>query len=102
MTLAEELSHYVYSLKYSDIPENIVHESKNRIIDALGGGIGAFNAEPVKFSRKIAERVKVNDGSVLVGTRSTTTPDMASYVNGIRIRYFDYNGTDTARDPAHP
>jgi len=60
MTLAEELSHYVYSLKYSDIPDNIVHESKKRIIDALGCGIGAFNAEPVKFSRKIAESAEVN------------------------------------------
>src|SRR5467141_889320 len=102
MTLAEELSHYAYSLKYSDIPENIVHESKKRIIDALGCGIGAFNAEPVKFSRKIAERAKVNDGSILLGTRRTTTPDMASFVNGIMIRYFDYNDTYLSREPAHP
>src|SRR6266852_3258306 len=102
MTLAEELSHYAYSLKYSDIPENIVHESKKRIIDALGCGIGAFNAEPVKFSRKIAERAKVNDGSILLGTRKTTTPDMASFVNSIMIRYFDYNDTYLSREPAHP
>ncbi|HEX9612663.1 MAG TPA: MmgE/PrpD family protein, partial [Candidatus Bathyarchaeia archaeon] len=102
MTLAEELSHYAYSLKYSDIPENIVHESKKRIIDALGCGIGAFNAEPVRFSRKIAERAKVNDGSILLGTRRTTTPDMASFVNGIMIRYFDYNDTYLSREPAHP
>ncbi len=102
MTLAEELSHYAYSLKYSDIPENIVHESKKRIIDALGCGIGAFNAEPVRFSRKIAERAKVNDGSTLLGTRRTTTPDMASFVNGIMIRYFDYNDTYLSREPAHP
>src|SRR6266852_6134956 len=97
MTLAEELSHYAYSLKYNDISENIVHESKKRIIDALGCGIGAFNAEPVKFSRKIAERAKVNDGSTLLGTRRTTTPDMASFVNGIMIRYFDYNDTYLSR-----
>ena len=102
MTLAEELSHYAYSLKYSDIPGNIVHESKKRIIDALGCGIGAFNAEPVRFSRKIAERAKVNDGSTLLGTRRTTTPDMASFVNGIMIRYFDYNDTYLSREPAHP
>jgi len=102
MTLAEELSHYAYSLKYSDIPENIVHESKKRIIDALGCGIGAFNAEPVRFSRKIAERAKVNDGSTLLGTRRKSTPDMASFVNSIMIRYFDYNDTYLSREPAHP
>jgi 2-methylcitrate dehydratase len=102
MNLAEELSHYAYSLKYSDIPENIVHESKKRIIDALGCGIGAFNAEPVRFSRKIAERAKVNDGSTLLGTRRKSTPDMASFVNGIMVRYFDYNDTYLSREPAHP
>src|SRR5713226_3371567 len=102
MTLAEELSHYAYSLKYSDIPENIVHESKKRIIDALGCGIGAFNAEPVKFSRRIAERAKVNNGSTLLGTKKTSTPDMAAFVNGIMVRYFDYNDTYLSKEPAHP
>src|SRR6266446_7129888 len=102
MTLAEELSHYAYSLKYSDVPTNIVYESKKRIIDALGCGIGAFNAEPVKFSRKIAERAKVNNGSTLLGTEKTSTPDMAAFVNGIMIRYFDYNDTYLSKEPAHP
>jgi 2-methylcitrate dehydratase len=102
MTLAEELSHYAYSLKYSDVPTNIVYESKKRIIDALGCGIGAFNAEPIKFSRKIAERAKVNNGSTLLGTEKTSTPDMAAFVNGIMIRYFDYNDTYLSKEPAHP
>jgi 2-methylcitrate dehydratase len=102
MTIAEELSQYVSSTKYSDIPENIIHESKKRIIDALGCGIGAFNAEPVKFSRKIAEKATVKDGSTLLGTRKKSTPDMASFVNGIMVRYFDYNDTYLSKEPAHP
>jgi 2-methylcitrate dehydratase len=89
-------------LKYNDIPENIVHESKKRLIDALGCGIGASNAEPVKFSRKIAERAKVNNGSTLLGTKKTSTPDMAAFVNGIMVRYFDYNDTYLSKEPAHP
>ena len=102
MTVAEELSQYVSSVKYGDIPENIIHESKKRIIDALGCGIGAFNTEPVEFSRKIAEKASVKDGSTLLGTKRKTTPDMASFVNGIMGRYFDYNDTYLSREPAHP
>ncbi len=102
MTVAEELSRYVSSVKYGDIPESIIHESKKRIIDALGCGIGAFNAEPVKFSRKIAEKARVEDGSTLLGTRKKSMPDMASFVNGIMVRYFDYNDTYLSREPAHP
>src|SRR3989442_2710949 len=102
MTIAEELSQYSSSVKYSDIPENIIHESKKRIIDALGCGIGAFKVDPVKFSRRIAEKAKVKDGSTLLGTRRKSTPDMASFVNGIMVRYFDYNDTCLSREPAHP
>src|SRR5712691_402935 len=102
MGIAEELSQYTFSVKYPEIPENIVHESKKRIIDALGCGIGAFTAEPVKFARKIAEKARVEDGSTLLGTKRKSTPDMASFVNGIMIRYFDYNDTYLSREPAHP
>jgi 2-methylcitrate dehydratase len=102
MTIAEELSQYAYSVKYRDISEDTIHESKKRIIDALGCGIGAFTAEPVKFSRKIAEKAKVEDGSTLLGTKRKSTPDMASFVNAIMVRYFDYNDTYLSREPAHP
>ncbi len=102
MTIAEDLSQYASSLEYSDISDNIIHESKKRIIDALGCGTGAFNAEPVKFSRKIAEKAKVEDGSTLLGTKRKTTPDMASFVNCIMVRYFDYNDTYLSKEPAHP
>jgi len=102
MIVAEELSQYVSSVGYRDIPENIVHESKKRIIDALGCGIGAFDAGPVKLSRKIAEKAKIKDGSALLGTMKKTTPDLASFVNGIMVRYFDYNDTYLSREPAHP
>src|SRR5690348_8176650 len=102
MTVAEELSQYASTLKYGDIPPNILHESKKRIIDALGCGIGAFDTGPVKFSRKIAENAKVKDGATLLGTRSKSTPDLASFVNGIMVRYFDYNDTYLSKEPAHP
>jgi 2-methylcitrate dehydratase len=102
MIVAEELSQYASALKYRDVPPNIIHESKKRIIDALGCGIGAFDTGPVKFSRKIAENAKVKAGATLLGTRSKSTPDLASFVNGIMVRYFDYNDTYLSKEPAHP
>src|SRR6266540_5932540 len=102
LSSSEELSEYASFVKYSDIPANSIHESKKRIIDALGCGIGAFAAEPVKFSRNIAEKANVNDGSTLLGTKKKSTPDLASFVNGIMVRYFDYNDTYLSKEPAHP
>ncbi len=102
MNLAEHLADYVHSTNYQDVPENVVHETKKRIIDSLACAIGAFNADPVRISRKVAESARDSQGSTLFGTRKKTTPDLAAFVNGIMVRYFDYNDTYLSREPAHP
>ncbi len=102
MTLAEQLADYVHSTNYQDVPENVVHETKKRIVDSLGCAIGAFNAVPVRISRKVAEASRITQGSTLFGTRKKTNPDLAAFVNGIMVRYFDYNDTYLSKEPAHP
>jgi 2-methylcitrate dehydratase len=102
LTLAEKLADYVHSTNYNVVPENVIHETKKRIIDSLGCGIGAFNEEPVKISRKVAQAARDSRGSTLFGTRKKTTPYLATLVNGIMVRYFDYNDTYLSREPAHP
>ncbi|HVH15207.1 MAG TPA: MmgE/PrpD family protein [Candidatus Angelobacter sp.] len=102
MNLAEKLSEYVHSINYDAVPENVIHETKKRIIDSLGCGIGAFNEGPVKISRKVAEAARDPKGSTFIGTRKRTTPDLAAFVNGIMVRYFDYNDTYLSKEPAHP
>lgn len=102
MNLAEKLSEYVHSINYDAVPENVIRETKKRIIDSLGCGIGAFNEDPVKISRNVAEAARDPKGSTLIGTRKKTTPDLAAFVNGIMVRYFDYNDTYLSKEPAHP
>ncbi len=101
MNLAEELADYVNSANYRDVSEHVVHETKKRIIDSLGCAIGAFNSDPVKISRKVAG-ARVGSGSTLFGTRKKSTPDLTAFVNGIMVRYFDYNDTFLSKEPAHP
>jgi 2-methylcitrate dehydratase len=89
-------------MTYKAVPENVVHETKKRIIDSLGCAIGAFNEDPVKISRKVASAAWDSRGSTLFGTRKKTTPDLSAFVNGIMVRYFDYNDTYLSKEPAHP
>ena len=102
MNLAGQLADYVHSINYEDVPENVVHETKKRIVDSLGCAMGAFNADPVRISRKVAEAARDSQGSTLFGTRKKTAPDLAAFVNGIMVRYFDYNDTYLSKEPAHP
>jgi len=102
LNLAVQLADYVHSINYQDVPEKVVHETKKRIVDSLGCAIGAFNADPVKISRRVAEAARDIQGSTLFGTRKKTVPDLAAFVNGIMVRYFDYNDTYLSKEPAHP
>ncbi len=102
MNIAQELATYVQSVKYQDLSEDVIHETKKRIVDSLACGIGAFNAEPVKISRKVAETARYEKGATLFGTSKKTTHDLAAFVNGIMVRYFDYNDTYLSKEPAHP
>src|SRR5213594_4085212 len=102
MNVAESLASYAHSLEYSSLPERIIHESKKRIVDSLGCGIGAFGSEPAKIARGLASEVRNPEGSTVLGTKIKTSADLASFVNGIMVRYFDYNDTYLSLEPAHP
>ena len=48
MDLADSLSEYAVSLRYSDLSEHAAHTAKQRLVDTLGCGLGAFDAVPVR------------------------------------------------------
>ncbi len=102
MNIAESLASYAHSLEYSSIPESTIHESKKRIVDSLGCGIGAYGSEPAKIARGLASEVRNPEGSTVLGTKVKTSADLASFVNGVMVRYFDYNDTYLSLEPAHP
>jgi 2-methylcitrate dehydratase len=102
MTLAETLSDYTRSVRYRDLDERTRLEAKKRLIDSLGCAIGAFREEPVRVARRVAESGHKADASTILGRKTKTTPDMATFVNGAMVRYFDFNDTYLSKEPAHP
>src|SRR5713226_7267456 len=101
-TIAERLAEYAFNLKYEDLPEVTVQETKKRIVDGLGCAVGAFEEEPVKIARKIGVSVQSTKPATMLGTQAKTSVDLASFVNGIMVRYFDFNDTYLSKEPAHP
>ena len=102
MDLAERLSDYALSLRYRDLGGDVVLEAKKRVLDAVGCAIGAFKEPPIKAARRtIRENVHGGTATIL-GTKWRSTPDMAAFVNGAMVRYFDFNDTYLSKEPAHP
>jgi len=102
MSLSERLAEYASSLTYDDLSETVIGEAKKRMLDALGCAVGAFGEAPVKAARRLAERGYPGSASTILGTKKKTTPDMATFVNGGMVRYFDFNDTYLSKEPGHP
>jgi 2-methylcitrate dehydratase len=80
-------------LGYADLPADVVHDCKRRIIDTIGCAIAAFDDEPVRLARAVAMRASVATGASLIGTSERTLPELAAFANSVASRYLEGNDT---------
>src|SRR5262249_14851512 len=99
--LANRLAEYAARLRFEDLPAPVVHETKRRFIDSLGTAVGAMDADAYAIARRCALRVQGQPGAGLLGG-GRSSAEWATFVNGLLIRYLDYNDTYLSWDPAHP
>ena len=99
---ADYISSYAAELAYTDLNPKALHAVKRSLIDSLGCALGAFAAEPVKIARRLASRTSSTTPATLFGTHIKTTPEMATFVNGIMVRYLDFSDDYINNDGPHP
>lgn len=100
-TLAARLADYSVRLAFDKLTPEAVHETKRRFIDSFATAVGAMPAEAFHIARKCAQRVSGNPSASLLGG-GTSSPEWAAFVNGLLIRYLDFNDTYLSKEPAHP
>jgi 2-methylcitrate dehydratase len=96
------LADYVCRLRFADLPPDVVHQVKRSLIDAIGCGVGAFHAEPAIIARRLARRVASTPDARILGTASTTAPDLAAFANSVMVRYLDCSDSYITRGSGHP
>lgn len=99
--LAGRLAEYTQNLRFDDLPAPAVHETKRRFIDSFATAVGAMDADAFAIARRCAGRVQSQPGASLLGG-GTSSIEWATFVNGLLIRYLDYNDTYLSLEPAHP
>jgi 2-methylcitrate dehydratase len=101
LPLANRLAEYGTQLRFEQLPAETVHEVKRRFIDSLATAVGAMSADAYAIARKCALRVRGQPGAGLFGGGESSV-EWAAFVNGLLIRYLDYNDTYLSLEPAHP
>src|SRR6478609_3337911 len=99
--LADRLASYASTLTFDKLTREAVHETKRRFLDSFATAVGAMPSDAYSVAKKCALRVSSNPGaSILGGGRSSV--EWATFVNGLLIRYLDFNDTYLSKEPAHP
>ncbi|OGQ60282.1 MAG: hypothetical protein A3J24_06785 [Deltaproteobacteria bacterium RIFCSPLOWO2_02_FULL_53_8] len=102
-TIAQAIAKFGLGLRFDRLPDPVVHEVKRRVIDSLGCAIGAYDSPPALAARAIGPHINGNTEpcAAIIGSH-TTTPEHAAFVNGVMMRYLDWNDTYLSLEPAHP
>ena len=100
-TLADRLARYAADLSFDKLTPAAIHETKRRFIDSFATAVGAMPSEAYAVAKKCAARVSGNPSASILAS-GTSSPEWATFVNGLLIRYLDFNDTYLSKEPAHP
>jgi 2-methylcitrate dehydratase len=102
-TLVEQLSEYVSSVRYDDLPPAVVSQAKRQLIDTVGCALGGYRSPTYEVARSIASEVTSTRPATVMVSGLKTSVDLATFVNGVMIRFLDYNdGYTSTGESGHP
>ena len=102
-SLVEHLSTYCAELRYEDLPGEVVAQARRLIIDTVGCALGGYWSEPARIARDIAATVRSSEPVSVIGSGERTSLDLATFANGVMIRFLDFNdGYTSTGESGHP
>ena len=102
-TLVQQLSSYTARLRFEDLPGEVVHQAKRLLIDTVGCALGGYWSEPARIARDVAATVRSSEPVTVIGNGERSSPDLATFANGVMIRFLDFNdGYTSTGESGHP
>ena len=100
--ILDTLSDYAVSISYEKLPESVIHQVKQRLIDTMGCAMGSYNEIPPRIARAHALEATATPGATVLGSRHKSVTEHAAFANAVMARYFDFNDKSEARKGGHP
>ncbi len=101
-TLAETLGAYAATLKYEELPPEVVHKTKCLMLDTIGCAFGGYESEPAKIARDIAATITSSKPATILCSGQKTSADLAAFANDVMMRYLDFNDGYITHGSGHP
>jgi 2-methylcitrate dehydratase len=101
-TVATSLAELVSDIRFSKLSEEVVKETKRRVLDALGCAFGGFHGEPSVIMRNVTADLGGKPESTVLGATYRTSCEKACLVNSTMLRCLDYMDSHAGPDACHP
>ena len=92
---------FTFSLKYEDIPPEVMQAARRYLADTVDCALGAYGAEPVDSLRQYALRQGGSEEATLLGTGHRVPTGLAALVNSTMVRYLDANDISALSGGGH-
>ena len=100
--VAKNLAQLVSTIRFESLSEEVINETKRRMLDALGCAFGGFHGNPSAILRNVAADLGGKPESTVFGATYRTSCDKANLVNSTMLRYLDYMDSHAGPDACHP
>jgi 2-methylcitrate dehydratase len=89
-TIAELLAAEAKALTFRELPPKVIHQAKLAIVDTLAVAFGAYQSEPSQIVQSMIREMNGPAESTVFGSGLKTSCQHATLVNGVMVRYLDY------------
>ena len=96
------MAEFAVSLKYEDLPKEVVHEVKRYLYDSIGCAYGAYHTKDVNIIRDLYRDMGGKAEATVIGFGEKIPAVNATLVNSLMIRSLDFNDIYWKEDPSHP
>lgn len=105
-TISEQLVGFVDDVVFSDLRPEVIHKTKQILLDTLGCTFGGINSEAAKITRKALIHAGQPREARVLGFSKASVAN-AALMNGVALRYLDYLdyidvATGDDLQPIHP
>jgi 2-methylcitrate dehydratase len=101
LTVAEDVARWLVALRYEEVPPEVIARAKRVLLDTLGCALGAIAAAPVRAAQQVVALQGGNPQATILGLARKASCDQAAFLNGMALRYFDYNDYIALGRPNH-
>lgn len=101
-TISRKIAKFALSLKYENLPEEVVYQVKRYLFDSIGCAFGAMNTKDVNAIYKIYREMGGKPEATVIGFGDKFPAVNTTLINSLMIRALDFNDIYWKEDPSHP